>query len=84
MLQDMQASLNEADCLYRAAKQLSFESEYKRVRGESLEDVFGYMSIQVQLQRLIVHQLCVKYPVVQYLLALWDQSQYLLWPEPCL
>ncbi len=78
------ASKFERSCLYQAARQLSFESEYKRVRGECLEEVFRYMSIQVQLQRLIVHQLCVKYPVVLYLLALFHQSQCLLWPEPCL
>ncbi len=52
-----------------------------RAYRAGMEDSYRYMSIQVQLQRLIVHQLYVEYPVVLDLLSLFHQSQYLLWQE---
>ena len=39
------------------------------------------MSILIRFHRLIVHQLYLGYPVVQYLLSLFHQYQYHLWQE---
>jgi hypothetical protein len=43
--------------------------------------VNAHISILIQFHRLIVHQLYLRYLVVQHLLSLFHQYQYLLWQE---
>ena len=43
--------------------------------------VNAHISILIQFHRLIVHQLYLGYLVVQYLLFLFHQYQYLQWQE---